>query len=114
MSWGRGFGGNREVSPLFLLSPRGDLRAAWAGAHSEEGGSWGKHGFLHGSEPQASDAHGRPGQCRNSGFEVRGIVIKRKGYVTRACTGWPSVGVSSCTVTTTWCAVSRTLTMRST
>src|SRR6266568_2176840 len=52
MSGGRGIGGNREVSPLVLLS-----RAAWAEAHPEEGGSWGKHGFPHGSEPQASDAH---------------------------------------------------------
>jgi hypothetical protein len=38
MSEGRGFGGNREVSPFFLLSPRGDLSGA-------------------GSEPKASDAH---------------------------------------------------------
>jgi hypothetical protein len=32
MSEGRGLGGNREVSPLFLLSPRGDLSGAWAEA----------------------------------------------------------------------------------
>ena len=50
-----GVGGNREVSPLSLLGARGDLRAAWAEARLEEGGSWGKHGFLHGSEPKASD-----------------------------------------------------------
>src|SRR6266540_6241289 len=24
----------------------------------KEGGSWGKHGFPHGSEPEASDGHG--------------------------------------------------------
>jgi hypothetical protein len=26
----------------------------------KEGGSWGKHGFPHGSEPKASDAHDPP------------------------------------------------------
>ena len=59
MNGGRGFGGNREVSPPVLLGARGDLRVAWAEARLDEGGSWGKHGFLHGSEPRASDAHGR-------------------------------------------------------
>jgi len=49
--------GNREVSALFLLSPRGDLSGAGAEAIPKEGGSWGKHGFPHGSEPKASDAH---------------------------------------------------------
>ena len=30
----------------------------WKFPHkAEEGGSWGKHGFPHGSEPKASDAH---------------------------------------------------------
>src|SRR5712691_1864476 len=57
MSGGRGVGRNREVSPLVLLGARGDLRAAWAEAHLEEGGSRGKHGFPRGSEPKASDAH---------------------------------------------------------
>jgi hypothetical protein len=42
--------GNREVSHLVLVGRRGDLRAATADAClEEEGGSWGKHGFLHGS-----------------------------------------------------------------
>jgi hypothetical protein len=27
--------------------------------YSNEGGSWGKHGFPHGSEPKASDAQER-------------------------------------------------------
>jgi hypothetical protein len=45
MSGGRGVRGNREVSPLFLE------------AIHKEGGSWGKHGFPHASEPKASDAH---------------------------------------------------------
>ena len=40
MSGGRGVGGNREVSPLVLLGARGGLRAAWAEACLEEGGSW--------------------------------------------------------------------------
>ena len=26
-------------------------------SYIQEGGSWGKHGFPHGSEPKASDAH---------------------------------------------------------
>src|SRR5205807_9007065 len=56
MSGGRGVRGNREVSPLLLLGPRGDLSGARAEATHEEGGSWGKHGFPHGSEPKASDA----------------------------------------------------------
>src|SRR5262249_8718988 len=51
-------GGNREVSPSVLLGARGHLRAAWVEANIEEGGSWEKHGFPHGSEPKASDAHG--------------------------------------------------------
>ena len=57
MSEGRGSGGNREVSPTALLGARGDLSGAGAEAIPKEGGSWGKHGFPHGSEPKASDAH---------------------------------------------------------
>src|SRR5713101_7441819 len=58
MSGGRGVRGNREVSPLFLLSACGGGRhAAHAEATSKEGGSWGKHGFPHGSEPKARDGH---------------------------------------------------------
>ena len=49
---GKGRGGNREVSPLSLFSPRGDLSGAGAEAIPKEGGSWGKHGFPHGSERQ--------------------------------------------------------------
>src|SRR6266540_4911817 len=52
---GRGFGGNREVSPLFLLECRGDLSGAGREAFYKEGGSWGKHGSPHGSEPKASE-----------------------------------------------------------
>jgi hypothetical protein len=37
MTKGRGFGGNREVSPLFLLGARGDLSGAWAEAILKEG-----------------------------------------------------------------------------
>src|SRR5882724_1017389 len=48
MSGGRGVRGNREVPPSLL-----------------EEGSWGKHGFPHGSEPKASDAHGGPGVAAN-------------------------------------------------
>src|SRR5438093_2279301 len=58
MSRGRGVRGNREVSPFFLL--RGDgggRKATTPEATPKEGGSWGKHGFPHGSEPKARDAH---------------------------------------------------------
>src|SRR3989475_5249548 len=57
MSGGRGVRGNREVSPLLLLRGGGGRIAATAEATSKEGGSWGKHGFPHGSEPKASDAY---------------------------------------------------------
>ena len=57
---GRGVGGNREVSPIFLLDPRGDRSGARVEAILKEGGSWGKHGFPHGTErpakPEAEDA----------------------------------------------------------
>jgi hypothetical protein len=57
---GKGPGGNREVSPLLLLSARGDLSGAGAVANLKEGGSWGKHGFPHGRGPKATDAPGAP------------------------------------------------------
>jgi len=50
----KGLGGNREVSPLLLLSARGDLSGAGAEAISKERGSRGKDGF-----PRGSDAKGR-------------------------------------------------------
>ncbi len=74
MNEGRGKRGNREVSPVFLLSPRGDLNGAWAEACPKEGGSWGKHGFAHGSEPKASDVHterpptSQTGPCVATGY----------------------------------------------
>ena len=51
-----GDGGNREVSPLLLSDERGDLSGAYVGASPKEGGSWGKHGFPHATEPQAREA----------------------------------------------------------
>ena len=43
---------------MFLLGGGGGGRIAGIPeATSEEGGSWGKHGFPHGSEPKASDGH---------------------------------------------------------
>src|SRR5713101_5650898 len=83
MSGGRGVGGDREVSPSFLLRGGGDGRIATAPeATSKEGGAWGKTRSVssakrtgggglgepggspnpnlwvpHGSEPKASDAH---------------------------------------------------------
>jgi hypothetical protein len=42
--------GNREVSRTLILAARGDLSGAGGEAMTEEGGSWGKHGFPHGSE----------------------------------------------------------------
>jgi hypothetical protein len=49
--------GNREVPLIAILSLRVDLRDAWAEAYKEEeGGSWGKHGFPHATEPKAKEA----------------------------------------------------------
>jgi hypothetical protein len=50
-----GEGGNRKVSPLLLSDERGDLSGAYVGAFPEEGGSWGKYGFPHATEPQARE-----------------------------------------------------------
>ena len=51
-----GVGGNREVPPLEILGGCGDLRAAYVEAYpEEEGGSWGKPGFPHATEPQAKE-----------------------------------------------------------
>ena len=50
-----GDGGNREVSTLLLSDERGDLSGAYVGASLKEGGSWGKHGFPHATEPHASE-----------------------------------------------------------
>jgi hypothetical protein len=44
-----GAGGNREVPPVAVL---GGAEANW----EEEGGSWGKHGFHHATEPEAEEA----------------------------------------------------------
>ena len=46
----------------------------------------------------ANVVYGRPSKCNNSVFLVRGVVINTNGYVTRAVTGSPSVGVLSFTV----------------
>ncbi len=71
----KGLGGNREVSPLcekrprrrsrlgllgdiasdVALSARADLSGAGAEAIPKEGGSWGKHGFPHGGDPNGRD-----------------------------------------------------------
>ena len=53
---GKGPGGNREVPPRALLGMRGDLSGVRAEAYGKEGGSWGKHGFPHATEPQAREA----------------------------------------------------------
>jgi hypothetical protein len=57
MGCGRGIGGNREVSPSYLLDVRGDLSGAGVEAFLKEAGTSGKHGLPDGSEPKASDAH---------------------------------------------------------
>jgi hypothetical protein len=49
----QGAGGNREVSPFHLFDARGDLSGAGVEAFPEEGGSWGRHGFPHATEPKA-------------------------------------------------------------
>jgi hypothetical protein len=42
-------GENREVLPLRILAARGEAGCP------EEGGSWGKHGFPHATEPEAEE-----------------------------------------------------------
>src|SRR5439155_20022624 len=54
---GGGAEGNREVPPR-----KRPL---------EEGGPWGKHGFLHGSEPKASDAHRSGYPTESAGAALR-------------------------------------------
>jgi hypothetical protein len=44
-----GAGGNREVPPIWILGGA-------EGNVEEEGGSWGKHGFPHATEPEAKEA----------------------------------------------------------
>ena len=48
--------GNREVPRIEILRLRAHPRGALAEAcpeEEEEGGSWGKHGFSHTTEPEA-------------------------------------------------------------
>jgi hypothetical protein len=53
---GEGVMGNREVPRIAILSPRADPGGAWVEACAEEeGGSWGKHGFPHATEPKAKE-----------------------------------------------------------
>jgi hypothetical protein len=60
MSWYvEGVGGNRGVPP-------GELLGGAEARLEEEGGSWGRHGFPHGSEPTASDAHAWRGSTGRS------------------------------------------------
>jgi hypothetical protein len=53
----RGLGGNRGVPPRLIRRVPGDMRGRQAAVHLErEGGSWGKHGFPHGTErPKAAE-----------------------------------------------------------
>jgi hypothetical protein len=54
---GEGVPGNREVPRIEILSAHVDLSGVGAEASSkEEGGSWGKPGFLHATEPKAEEA----------------------------------------------------------
>jgi hypothetical protein len=53
----QGVMGNRDVRRIEILSPRADLGVAWAEARpGEEGGSWGRPGFPHATEPKAEEA----------------------------------------------------------
>jgi len=54
---GEGFQGKREV-PLEKVDHAGMY--AVRDMLLEEGGSWGKHGFPHGREPEPSDCHTSP------------------------------------------------------
>jgi hypothetical protein len=47
--------GNREVPRIGILVPRADLRGAWDGASTEEGGSRGNPGFPRATEPEAKE-----------------------------------------------------------
>jgi hypothetical protein len=48
--------GNREVPPRAKRRVPGDMRGRRAAVYSEEeGGSWGKHGFPHATEPEAEE-----------------------------------------------------------
>jgi hypothetical protein len=47
--------GNREVPRIVILEVRGDASGARFEAIPEEGGSWGKHGFPHATEPKAKE-----------------------------------------------------------
>jgi len=52
-----GEGRNREVPPESIRRVPGDMRGRRAAVYSEEeGGSWGKHGFPHATEPEAEEA----------------------------------------------------------
>jgi hypothetical protein len=52
-----GVRGNREVPPRVILGPHDDLISVRAEAYiGKEGGSWGKHGFPHATEPKAREA----------------------------------------------------------
>jgi hypothetical protein len=49
--------GDREVPRIEILRLRAQVGGARAGAcPGEEGGSWGKHGFPHATEPKAAEA----------------------------------------------------------
>ena len=54
---GEGVMGNREVPRIEILRLRAHPRGALAEAcpEEEEGGSWGKHGFPHATEPKAKE-----------------------------------------------------------
>jgi hypothetical protein len=53
---GEGVMGNREVPRIEILRLRAHLGGALAEASAgEEGGSWGKHGFPHATEPEAKE-----------------------------------------------------------
>jgi hypothetical protein len=48
--------GNREVPRIEILEVRGDASGArFEAIPEEEGGSWGKHGFPHATEPKAKE-----------------------------------------------------------
>src|SRR5438093_11679996 len=85
MSGGRRVRGNRAVSPSFLLRGGGGGRIATSPeATSKEGGSWGKHGFPHGSEPKARDAHARSIASTSSAVSSDGCAPKLEAAIAPA------------------------------
>jgi hypothetical protein len=79
-----GLGGNREVPPSLLIG------AAEANS-KKEGGTWGKPGFPHGTEPEASDVH----PPKTSIASARECDVRMFSAAISSARGCPELSVSS-------------------